>query len=65
VTIIPLIGLFIGLAIAVLLIYDGLQTVVNHKYCPVFMEDFSSGTLNPSIWTKEAEVGGFGNGEFE
>jgi Glycosyl hydrolases family 16 len=65
VTIIPLIGLFIGLAIAVLLIYDGLQTVVNHKYCPVFMEDFSSDTLNPSIWTKEVEVGGFGNGEFE
>lgn len=65
VTIIPLIGLFLGLAIAVLLIFDGLQTVVNHKYCPIFMEDFSSGTLSPLIWTKEAEVGGFGNGEFE
>jgi beta-glucanase (GH16 family) len=65
VTIIPLIGLFIGLALAGFLVWDGLRTVVNHKYCPVFLEDFSSGTLNPSIWTKEAEVGGFGNGEFE
>ena len=28
------------------------------------MEDFSSG-FNSKIWTKEAEVGGFGNGQFE
>lgn len=64
VTIIPLIGLAVGLAIAGFLVWDGLQSVVNHKYCPVYMEDFSGG-LNAKIWTKEAEVGGFGNGQFE
>ncbi|OQV02438.1 hypothetical protein CLAIMM_07636 [Cladophialophora immunda] len=64
VTIIPLIGLAIGLGLAGLLIWDGLQTVVNHKYCPVYLEDFSDG-FDSKIWTKEAEVGGFGNGQFE
>jgi beta-glucanase (GH16 family) len=64
VTIIPLIGLFIGLAISGFLIYDGLRTVVNHEYCPVLDDDFSNG-LDPNTWTKEAEVGGFGNGQFE
>jgi hypothetical protein len=59
VTIIPLIGLLLGFGIAGFLVYDGLHSVVHHKYCPVFSDDFSSG-LNPSIWTKEAEVGGFG-----
>jgi hypothetical protein len=58
VTIIPLIGLAIGLAIAGFLIYDGLSSVVNHNYCMVLDEDFSS--WNDKVWTKEAEVGGFG-----
>ncbi|KAF7511312.1 hypothetical protein GJ744_004877 [Endocarpon pusillum] len=64
VTIIPLIGLFVGLAISGFLIYDGLRTVVNHEYCPILDEDFSKG-LDEKIWLKEAEVGGFGNGQFE
>jgi beta-glucanase (GH16 family) len=64
VTIIPLIGLFIGLAISGFLIYDGLRTVVNHEYCPVLDENFSGG-LDSNTWLKEAEVGGFGNGQFE
>ena len=59
VTIIPLIGLLLGFGIAGFLVYDGLHSVVHHKYCPVFSDDFSSG-LNPAIWTKEVEVGGFG-----
>lgn len=59
VTIIPLIGIFIGLAITAALIWDGLRNVVNHEYCPVLIEDFSKG-LDPAVWTKEAEVGGFG-----
>ncbi|TKA49805.1 hypothetical protein B0A49_13696 [Cryomyces minteri] len=65
VTIIPIIGIVVGLAVSGFLIYDGLKTVVNHVYCPVLDENFSSGTLDPKIWTKEAEVGGFGNGQFE
>lgn len=64
VTIIPLIGIFVGLAISGFLIWDGLRSVVNHVYCPVLMEDFSKG-LDTNIWTKEAELGGFGNGQFE
>lgn len=59
VTIIPLIGLAIGFAFAAFLIYDGLKTVITHEYCPVLLEDFSNG-LDSNIWTKEAEVGGFG-----
>jgi hypothetical protein len=59
VTIIPLIGLAIGFALAGFLIYDGLRTVVHHQYCPVLAEDWSTG-FNTKIWTKEAEVGGFG-----
>ncbi|MCJ1356157.1 MAG: hypothetical protein MMC33_006151 [Icmadophila ericetorum] len=64
VTIIPLIGLFLGFALAGFLVWDGLRTVVNHVYCPVLDEDWSEG-FNTKVWTKEAEVGGFGNGEFE
>jgi hypothetical protein len=59
VTIIPLAGLFLGLAIAGVLVWDGLRSVVNHTYCPVLDEDWSSG-FNPKVWIKEAEVGGFG-----
>lgn len=65
VTIIPLIGLFVGVAIAGFLVWDGLQAVVNHKYCPVYTSDFPNKGLESDIWTKEAEVGGFGNGQFE
>ena len=59
VTIIPLIGFFIGCIFAALLVYDGIKSVVYHEYCPVLSEDFSKG-LDPTIWTKEAEVGGYG-----
>ncbi|KAI4163598.1 MAG: hypothetical protein LQ342_002871 [Letrouitia transgressa] len=64
VTIIPLIGLLLGFAFAGFLVYDGLKTVVKHEYCSVLEDDFSGG-LDSKIWTKEAEVGGFGNGQFE
>jgi hypothetical protein len=59
VTIIPLIGLAIGFCLAGFLVYDGIHSVVHHNYCSVLDDNFSSG-LNPNIWTKEAEVGGFG-----
>lgn len=60
VTIIPMVGLALGFAIAGFLVYDGLRTVVHHQYCPVLKEDWSTG-FNTKIWTKEAEVGGFGS----
>jgi hypothetical protein len=59
VTIIPCTGLLLGLAICGILVWQGLNSVVNHTYCPVLLEDWSNG-YNESIWTREAEVGGFG-----
>ncbi|KAK5947487.1 hypothetical protein PMZ80_001637 [Knufia obscura] len=64
-TIIPLLGLLIGLCIGAYMVYDGWTSVPVHDYCMVYEDDFSSGTLNEDVWTKEAEVGGFGNGQFE
>lgn len=58
-TINPLIGLFIGICIAGLLIWDGIHTVVNHQYCLILDENFSQG-LDMSTWTFEVELGGFG-----
>jgi hypothetical protein len=60
VSIIPFIGLLVGVGLAGLLIWRGFSGVVNHKYCPVLMEDFTSGNLDSNIWTKEVEVGGYG-----
>lgn len=59
VTIIPLIGIAFGVAIAGFLVYDGLRTVVNNTYQLVLDDDFSGG-LNSKIWQKEVETGGFG-----
>lgn len=64
-TIIPLIGIVIGLGLAALECWQGYTSVVNKSYCLVYDEDFSSGTLDPNIWTKEVSAGGFGNGQFE
>lgn len=58
VTIIPIVGLVCGLAVAGLLVWMGLRSAVDHNYCPVLDEDFSS--WNDAVWTKEVEVGGYG-----
>jgi hypothetical protein len=59
VTILPLLGIFIGLAISGVLVWDGIRSVVKHKYCLVLEEDWSNG-FNEKIWQKEVQVGGFG-----
>ncbi|KAH7122381.1 concanavalin A-like lectin/glucanase domain-containing protein [Dendryphion nanum] len=64
VTILPILGILIGLAICGVLIWDGLRSVSHHNYCQVLDDDFSGG-FNDKVWTKEVEVGGFGNGQFE
>ncbi|KAI1864681.1 hypothetical protein JX265_008405 [Neoarthrinium moseri] len=64
VTILPVIGIFLGLGISGVLVWDGLRSVVKHNYCMVLQEDWSNG-FNKEVWTKEVQVGGFGNGEFE
>jgi len=60
-----MLGLFLGLALGAFMVYDGWTSVPTHNYCMVYEDDFSSGSLNTDIWSKEAEVGGYGNGQFE
>lgn len=59
VTILPVIGIVIGLGISGFLVWDGMRSVVKHKYCPVLEEDFSRG-FNSDVWMKEVQLGGFG-----
>ncbi|XP_014552606.1 glycoside hydrolase family 16 protein [Bipolaris victoriae FI3] len=63
VTIFPLLGLALGLAVTGILIWDGLRSVAQHGYCEILNDNFTS--WNESLWTKEVELGGFGNGQFE
>lgn len=58
-TIFPVFGAIVGIAIALLIIWDGYKTVPNYKHCLVYGDDFGAG-LKPNVWTKEVEVGGFG-----
>lgn len=58
--IIPLIGLLVGIGIAGILIWDGLRNVVDHKYCPVLVEEFSGNELNLNVWNPEIQLGGYG-----
>ncbi|EXJ80993.1 hypothetical protein A1O3_07281 [Capronia epimyces CBS 606.96] len=64
-TIIPLIGIILGFCIAGAYIFVGIQNVPVHKYCMVYEDTFSSGDLDLNVWTKEVQVGGYGNGQFE
>ena len=59
VTIIPLIGLALGFALAGFLVYNGLSTIIHHTYDLVLDEDWSNG-FNEAVWTKEVNIGGFG-----
>ncbi|KAI1392626.1 glycoside hydrolase family 16 protein [Hypoxylon trugodes] len=63
VVILPVSGLLIGLALSGFFVWDGIHSVVKHNYCLVLEDNFS--TFNDAVWTKEVQVGGFGNGEFE
>lgn len=59
-TIIPMCGFLIGLGIAGFLMWQGYESVSRNLYCEALNEDFSSGTLNESIWSTEIGVKGFG-----
>ncbi|KAK0388885.1 hypothetical protein NLU13_5128 [Sarocladium strictum] len=63
-TAIPSLGIIVGLIAIGLLSWAGYASVNNYEYCKVFTDDFSSG-FNSTIWNKQVEVGGYGNGEFE
>lgn len=58
-TIIPMLGLLMGLGFAGLLVWTGYRSVSMNLYCEVISDDFTSG-LNPEVWIKEVEVGGYG-----
>ncbi|KAJ3979322.1 concanavalin A-like lectin/glucanase domain-containing protein [Lentinula detonsa] len=63
-----LLGVFLGLAGAALLCFFELQSLNlldESNLCTVFFDDFTSGSLDTSIWSRTVELGGFGNGEFE
>lgn len=55
----PIIGAFLGLVIAALLVWDGWASVINYNYALVYDDDFSNG-LDNFIWEPEIQVGGFG-----
>lgn len=59
-TIIPCIGLVVGLIIIVGQVYGGWSSVDRHKYCLVMEDSFDGPTLNTSLWTQEVQLGGFG-----
>lgn len=59
VSIIPIIGFALGIFLAGFLIFDGLQSIVNHQYELVLDEDWSNG-INKAVWQMESNVGGFG-----
>lgn len=59
VTILPIIGIIIGLGISGFLVWDGIRSVVKHQYCPVLEETWSNG-FNDNVWQKEVQVNGFG-----
>ncbi|EPQ28121.1 uncharacterized protein PFL1_04448 [Pseudozyma flocculosa PF-1] len=57
---------FLGIAAAAAIIALGaIKTLPKDKFCLVLHEDFSSGTLDPAIWQRQVETGGWGNKEFE
>lgn len=63
-TLFPLIGIFLGFGLTGFMVWDGLRSNTLPEYCQILDEDFSGG-FDEKIWTKEAELGGFGNGQFE
>lgn len=60
---IPRVGLFLSLLIVFGYTYTGWTAWETNKFCLIMEDDFQ--TFNESIWTRELEAGGFGNGEFE
>ncbi len=54
-----MVGILIGLVISGFLVWDGLRSVVHHRYCEVLSDDFSQG-LRSDVWSKEVQLGGFG-----
>lgn len=61
---IPLIGILIGTLVGAYLIYTGYEGVPKHNFCMTLDETWANG-IDPNLWTREVNLGGFGTGEFE
>ncbi|KAF8634066.1 hypothetical protein AX17_004329 [Amanita inopinata Kibby_2008] len=60
--------MLLGLAGAAFLCWHGVSDVQKlnpSKLCMVLDEDFDGTSLDESVWSRDVELGGFGNGEFE
>lgn len=65
---ITLLCIIAGLGGAALLCYTGVRSVPlldPNSLCLVLDEEFDSSTLDTTAWTRDVELGGFGNGEFQ
>ncbi|KAK9366093.1 concanavalin A-like lectin/glucanase domain-containing protein [Lipomyces kononenkoae] len=60
-----IVSFILGLGIIGVLTWVGTTQIINYKYCTVLEDTFSEGFLNTTIWSREVQLGGFGNGEFE
>lgn len=60
-TIMPLIGAWLGAIISGFMVWDGWRRGMahNHYYCLAFEDDFQNG-FDRSIWSPEVATGGFG-----
>lgn len=60
---IPRIGLLVSVCILAGFIYGGWTAWETNRYCLVMEDNFDA--FDSTIWTREIELGGYGNGEFE
>jgi hypothetical protein len=49
----PILDIGLDVALATMEYWQGLSTAANYKYCSIYEEDFSSGTLDSKIWSNE------------
>lgn len=57
------VGVFVGIGIIGLQVYFAWALITNFDYCEVLVDNFE--TFREDFWTREVQVGGFGNGAFD
>ncbi|KAJ8100761.1 concanavalin A-like lectin/glucanase domain-containing protein [Lipomyces tetrasporus] len=62
---IVIVSFVLGLALIGILTWVGTTEIQNYNYCTVLEDYFDKAHLNTTVWTRDVQVGGFGNGEFE
>lgn len=59
-TLLPLIGVFIGICFSALECRQGWKSAINKNYCLLYEEDFVGGRLDDNMWIEEISVVGSG-----